>query len=128
MKMIKDNDVKYVDFKFTDPAASGSVTFDVTMIEEDTFAEGQMFDALDRRLEGDQRSDAEPDTRPGVGDDRSVLRRDHDVLICDVLSQPRALQPRSARHRQKAEGMVKSMGVGDSICSDRRLSSSCSTM
>ena len=41
MKMIKDNDVKYVDFRFTDPRGKWQhVTFDVTMIEEDTFAEG----------------------------------------------------------------------------------------
>ena len=45
MKMIKDNDVKYVDFRFTDPPGTWQhVTFDVSMIEEDTFAEGQMFD------------------------------------------------------------------------------------
>ena len=45
LKMIKDNDVKYVDFRFTDPRGKWQhVTFDVTMIEEDTFAEGQMFD------------------------------------------------------------------------------------
>src|ERR1041385_5386027 len=45
MKMIKDNDVKYVDFRFTDPRGKWQhVTFDVTMIEEDTFAEGIMFD------------------------------------------------------------------------------------
>jgi glutamine synthetase len=35
MKMIKDNDVKYVDFRFTDPRGKWQhVTFDVTMIEE----------------------------------------------------------------------------------------------
>ncbi len=45
MKMIKDSDVKYVDFRFTDPRGKWQhVTFDVSMIEEDTFAEGQMFD------------------------------------------------------------------------------------
>src|SRR4026207_339827 len=45
MKMIKDNDVKYVDFRFTDQRGKWQhVTFDVSMIEEDTFAEGQMFD------------------------------------------------------------------------------------
>ena len=57
MKMIKDNDVKYVDFRFTDPRGKWQhVTFDVTMIEEDTFAEGHDVRRLfDRRLEGDQR-------------------------------------------------------------------------
>src|ERR671929_225858 len=45
MKLIKDNDVKYVDFRFTDPRGKWQhVTFDVTMIEEDTFSEGVMFD------------------------------------------------------------------------------------
>src|SRR6185295_5203187 len=45
MKLIKDNDVKYADFRFTDPRGKWQhVTFDISMIEEDTFAEGQMFD------------------------------------------------------------------------------------
>ncbi len=45
LKSIKDNDVKYVDLRFTDPRGKWQhVTFDVGMIEEDTFAEGQMFD------------------------------------------------------------------------------------
>src|SRR3954468_6245806 len=45
LKMMKDNDVKYVDFRFTDPRGKWQhVTFDKSMIEEDTFAEGQMFD------------------------------------------------------------------------------------
>src|SRR3954451_17974868 len=45
LKSIKDNDVKYVDLRFTDPRGKWQhVTFDVGMIEEDTCAEGQMFD------------------------------------------------------------------------------------
>ena len=45
LKSIKDNDVKYVDLRFTDPRGKWQhVTFDVGMIEEETFAEGQMFD------------------------------------------------------------------------------------
>ena len=45
LKSIKDNDVKYVDLRFTDPRGKWQhVTFDVGMIEEDTFAEGVMFD------------------------------------------------------------------------------------
>ena len=42
LKSIKDNDVKYVDLRFTDPRGKWQhVTFDVGMIEEDTFAEGR---------------------------------------------------------------------------------------
>ena len=45
LKAIKDNDVKYVDFRFTDPRGKWQhVTFDVGMIDEDIFAEGTMFD------------------------------------------------------------------------------------
>ena len=56
MKTIKDSDVKYVDFRFTDPRGKWQhVTFDVSMIEEDTFAEGHDVRRLvDRGLEGDQ--------------------------------------------------------------------------
>src|ERR671910_1537454 len=45
LKAIKDNDVKYVDFRFTDPRGKWQhVTFDVSMVDEDIFAEGTMFD------------------------------------------------------------------------------------
>jgi len=45
LKAIKDNDVKYVDFRFTDPRGKWQHwTFDVSIIDEDIFAEGTMFD------------------------------------------------------------------------------------
>ena len=45
LKSIKDNDVKYVDLRFTDPRGKWQhVTFDVSMIDEDIFAEGTMFE------------------------------------------------------------------------------------
>ncbi len=45
LKAIKDQDVKYVDLRFTDPRGKWQhVTFDQTLIEEETFAEGLMFD------------------------------------------------------------------------------------
>src|SRR5437764_13775923 len=45
LKAIKDNDVKYVDLRFTDPRGKWQhVTFDAGMIDEDAFAEGLMFD------------------------------------------------------------------------------------
>src|SRR2546429_5321201 len=45
LAMIKDNDVKYADFRFTDPRGKWQhVTFDISIIEEETFSEGQMFD------------------------------------------------------------------------------------
>src|SRR6476661_7062810 len=45
LKSIKDNDVKYVDLRFTDPRGKWQhVTFDVGMIDDEVFAEGLMFD------------------------------------------------------------------------------------
>jgi len=45
MKLIKDNDVKYADFRFTDPRGKWQhVTADISTIDEDTFSEGIMFD------------------------------------------------------------------------------------
>ena len=39
LKTIKDKDVKYVDFRFTDPRGKWQhVTFDIGMIDEDVFA------------------------------------------------------------------------------------------
>ena len=45
LKSIKDNDVKYVDLRFTDPRGKWQhVTFDIGMIDEEIFAEGTIFD------------------------------------------------------------------------------------
>src|SRR5215207_97427 len=42
---IRDNDIKYVDFRFTDPRGKWQhVTFDISIVDEDIFAEGTMFD------------------------------------------------------------------------------------
>src|ERR1700727_2813442 len=82
LKSIKDNDVKYVDLRFTDPRGKWQhVTFDVTMIDDDIFAETTM------------------------------------VITCDVL-EPTTGEPYNRDPRgmaKKAEAMVKSMGVGDTV-------------
>ena len=45
LKAIKDNDVKYVDLRFTDPRGKWQhVTFDVGLVDEDAMADGLMFD------------------------------------------------------------------------------------
>ena len=43
LKAIKDNDVKYVDLRFTDPRGKWQhVTFDQSLIDEDAFTDGLM--------------------------------------------------------------------------------------
>src|SRR4026207_2310655 len=45
MKMMKDKEAKYVDLRFTDPRGKMQhVTFDISQVNEDAFAEGLMFD------------------------------------------------------------------------------------
>ncbi len=45
LKLIKEKDVKYVDFRFTDPRGKCQhVTFDISLVDEEAFTEGLMFD------------------------------------------------------------------------------------
>jgi glutamine synthetase len=45
LKLIKDKEVKFVDLRFTDPRGKWQhVTFDLSMIDEDLFSKGTMFD------------------------------------------------------------------------------------
>ncbi len=56
LKMIKDNDVKYVDFRFTDPRGKlQHVTVDVDIVDEDFLDRRGLHvrRLVDRRLEGD---------------------------------------------------------------------------
>ena len=119
MKMIKDNDVKYVDFRFTDPRGKWQhVTFDVTMIEEDTFAEGQMFDGSSiAGWKAINESDMNLMPDPASACIDPFFAETTMVLVCDVL-EPTTGEPYNRDPRgiaKKAEGMVKSMGVGDTI-------------
>src|SRR5664279_3520277 len=119
MKMIKDNDVKYVDFRFTDPRGKWQhVTFDVSMIEEDTFAEGQMFDGSSiAGWKAIHESDMNLMPDPATACIDPFFAETTMSLICDVL-EPTTGEPYNRDPRgiaKKAEGMVKSMGVGDTI-------------
>ena len=45
LKNIKDNEVKFVDLRFTDPRGKlQHVTMDTSVVDEDMFADGVMFD------------------------------------------------------------------------------------
>jgi glutamine synthetase len=45
LKQIKDNDVKFVDLRFTDPKGKlQHVTMDIGLVDEEMFVDGVMFD------------------------------------------------------------------------------------
>src|SRR3984893_4948210 len=119
LKLIKDNGVKYADFRFTDPRGKWQqVTFDISMIEEDTFAEGQMFDGSSiAGWKAIHESDMclKPDPASACID--PFFAETTVVLVCDVM-EPTTGEPYSRAPRgiaRKAEAMVKSMGVGDTV-------------
>ena len=119
LKSIKDNDVKYVDLRFTDPRGKWQhVTFDVSMIEEDTFAEGQMFDGSSiAGWKAINESDMCLMPDPVTATIDPFFAETTMVIVCDVL-EPTTGEPYNRDPRgiaKKAEAMVKSSGVGDTI-------------
>ena len=120
LKLIQDNDVKFADFRFTDPRGKWQhVTFDISQIEEDTFSEGMMFDGSSiAGWKAIHESDMclMPDPASACID--PFFAETTLVLVCDVL-EPTTGEPYSRDPRgmaKKAEAMVKSLGVGDTVC------------
>src|ERR671939_1612446 len=119
LKMVKDNDVKYCDFRFTDPRGKWQhVTVDISTVEEDTFAEGIMFDGSSiAGWKAIHESDMNLMPDPASACIDPFYAETTLVLVCDTLEpltgEPYNRDPRSIA--KKAEGMVKSMGVGDTI-------------
>ena len=118
LDLIKEHDVKYVDFRFTDPRGKWQhIAQHVnTVDEDDADRRRDVRRLLDRRLEGDQRVRHDPDAR--LRHRRASIPsppRPPLIVFCDVLEpltgQPYARDPRSiAKH---AEAYLKSTGIGD---------------
>jgi glutamine synthetase len=119
LKLIKDNDVKYVDFRFTDPRGKWQhVTFDVTLMEEETFTEGQMFDGSSiAGWKAINESDMTLVPDPATACIDPFFAETTLSIVCDVM-EPTTGQPYNRDPRgiaKKAEGLVKASGVGDTI-------------
>jgi glutamine synthetase len=117
MKMVQENDVKFVDFRFTDTRGKEQhVTVPVSAFDEDKFTEGHAFDGSSiAGWKGIQASDMllmpDPDTAnidPFM--DEATL-----ILSCDVIEPDTGKgydrDPRSIGKR--AEAYLKSTGIGD---------------
>ena len=117
LQLIKDNDVKYVDFRFTDPRGKWQHTAQhVVTVDEDMLTEGIMFDGSSiAGWKAINESDMTllPDLSSAVMD--PFAAQASLILFCDVLEpstrQPYSRDPRSIAKR--AEAYLKSSGVGD---------------
>ncbi|MBV9245889.1 MAG: type I glutamate--ammonia ligase, partial [Methylobacteriaceae bacterium] len=116
---IKDKDVKYVDFRFTDPRGKWQhVTFDVSMVDEDAFAEGVMFDGSSiSGWKAIHESDMTLMPDPATATIDPFYATTTLAVVCDVLEpltgEPYGRDPRSIA--KKAEAYLKSSGIGDSV-------------
>ncbi|MGP0061020.1 MAG: type I glutamate--ammonia ligase [Beijerinckiaceae bacterium] len=117
LKAIKDDDIKYVDCRFTDPRGKWQhVTFDVTIIEEETFSEGVMFDGSSiAGWKAINESDMclMPDPATAVLD--PFFAAPTLSIVCDVL-EPTTGEPYNRDPRgiaKKAEAYAASTGLSD---------------
>src|SRR4029077_5744345 len=117
LKMIKDKEVKFVDLRFTDPRGKWQhVTFDLSLIEEDTFTQGLMFDGSSiAGWKAINESDMTlmPDPSSAVID--PFFAQTTLAIFCDIheplTGQPYGRCPRSIA--KAAEKYLQSTGVGD---------------
>ena len=119
LKKIKDDDVKYVDLRFTDPRGKWQhVTFDISMVDEELFADGTMFDGSSiAGWKAINESDMTlmPDPTSACMD--PFFAAATMSIVCDVL-EPATGEPYNRDPRgiaKKAEAFAKSSGVGDAV-------------
>ncbi|MBB3019412.1 glutamine synthetase [Microvirga lupini] len=119
LKAIKDNDVKYVDFRFTDPRGKWQhVTFDVDMVDEDLFADGIMFDGSSiAGWKAINESDMTLMPDPTTAQMDPFFAASTLSINCDIL-EPATGEPYNRDPRgiaKKAEAFLKSTGIADTV-------------
>ncbi|MFO1183796.1 MAG: type I glutamate--ammonia ligase [Bauldia sp.] len=119
LAQIKAKDVKYVDFRFTDPRGKWQhVTFDITMIDEEVFAEGIMFDGSSiAGWKAINESDMMLMPDPNTCTIDPFFAQTTMSIVCDVLEpltgEAYGRDPRSIA--KKAEAFLKQSKIGDTI-------------
>jgi glutamine synthetase len=119
LKLIKEQDVKYVDFRFTDPRGKWQhVTFDQSLVDEDMFAEGLMFDGSSIagwKVINESDMTLMPDPATATLD--PFFAQATLSIVCDVLEpttgEAYSRDPRSVA--KKAETYLKQTKIGDTI-------------
>ncbi|MBB6261590.1 glutamine synthetase [Paenochrobactrum gallinarii] len=119
LKLITDNEIKFVDLRFTDPKGKlHHLTMDVSFVDEDMFTDGVMFDGSSiggwkAINESDMVLMPDPET---VHID-PFFAHPTLVLFCDILDpisgEAYARDPRTTA--KKAEAYVSALGFGDTV-------------
>ncbi|WP_373088956.1 type I glutamate--ammonia ligase [Sneathiella sp.] len=119
LKMIKENEVEYVDLRFTDPKGKWHhLAMHVDVVDEDMFEDGIMFDGSSiTGWKAINESDMTlmPDTGTAVMD--PFAARPTLIVFCDILDplsgESYERDPRSVA--KKAEAYLASTGIGDTV-------------
>ena len=117
LSMIKENDVKFVDLRFTDPRGKWQhLSMCAEMMDEDAFTDGVMFDGSSIagwRSINESDMTLMPDLSTAVMD--PFAAQPMLIIYCDIYEplsgQPYTRDPRSTAKR--AEAFLKSSGIGD---------------
>lgn len=117
LKKMHDEEIKYVDLRFTDPRGKlQHVTFDRSQVNEDFFEDGVMFDGSSiAGWKAINESDMvlKPDTSYVVED--PFYQQPTLTMLCDILEpgtgESYNRDPRTTA--KKAEAFLKSSGIGD---------------
>lgn len=117
MKMVEENDIKFVDFRFTDTRGKEQhVTVPVSHFNEEKFTEGHAFDGSSiAGWKGIQASDMQLMPDPTTANIDPFMDEPTLILTCDVVDPTDGKgydrDPRSLAKR--AEAYLKSSGLGD---------------
>ena len=126
MKMVKDNEVKFVDFRFTDTRGKEQhVSVPVSHFDEDKFTSGHAFDGSSiAGWKGIEASDMQLMPDPNTANIDPFFEEPTLILTCDVVEpsdgKPYERDPRSLAKR--AEAYMRASGLGDTAISAPSLS------
>ncbi len=117
LKMISDNDIKFVDLRFSDPKGKMQhLTMDVSTVDEDMFADGVMFDGSSiAGWKAINESDMTLMLDPETAHVDPFFAQATLAVFCDVLepSTGEAYNRDPRTTAKKAEAYLKASGVGD---------------
>ena len=117
LKLIQEKDVKFVDFRFTDPRGKWQhVTFDVSMIDDEVFSEGLGFDGSSIsgwKVINESDMLLMPDADTATID--PFFAQTTLSIVCDILEpltgEPYGRDPRSIA--KKAQAYLEQTGIAD---------------